>query len=953
MKSCKGILTFIICLLTSSLVIGQNSVSGMVTDSDSGEALIGVNILVEGTVSGTITNFDGTYELSSEQELPITLVYSLIGYETVRRVITTDGQTENLTLSSQAILADEIVVSASRVEESILASPVTVEKLDLLALKQSASADYYDEVTRLKGVHHNQASLTFNSINARGFSAHGNTRFIQLQDGIDNAAPLLNFPTGNIVGISELDIKNVELLPGAGSALYGPNAFNGILLMTSKDPFTYQGLSASIKTGVTDGSVVDPFYGASVRYAKSFNDKFAFKFNLSSFFAKDWDANDYETHRSPSILGERNPGDTDFDGLNLYGDETLITSALTGLPFALKRTGIREADLLNNRDAKSLKAGAAVHYRLNDNLEANASYQWGSGSAIYQGSERYGLRNFVQSFMKLELNSNKWNIRAYSSVTDAGDSYNMTALGAFANEAMFPSVVRDPNSGAVIGGWVASFSQAYNGAFGVFGIPGGDVDGARAFADAGGLGALNEASRQAFKANVIGQGASPEYAETVLQAFTGQRVRDADGNLTPEAIAAIEAVRNGLFQQGGAGFIDDSRLNHIEANYNLSSLFNDAIGFQVGGNYRQYSLFTNGTVFNEDPDGDGIFERIKIGEYGAYMQASKALGNLKLQGSLRYDKNDNFDGQITPRLSAVYSIGEAKNHNIRVSYQTGFRNPTNQGQYIYFPTTNILLGGTRDNAERYGIFEGGAWSEASYLEYLASVASGNPDESLLKEQYLDYVKPEQLQTFEIGYKGITNKKFFLDVSLYYNTYSNFITQNNVISKEDTFHKGELLPAGTTWRPYFNAPVDFNSYGVSTSMEYLLPNNWKIVGNYTFNDFKLPEELPVGFEAYDPGFNTPTSKVNLGVQNRKFLNKFSAGLNMRYQNEHYFFSSFGEDIIPSFMVLDAQVGYKWDAAKSTVKLGVNNLLKENYRTNYGAPFIGRMVHLTITYDQFSN
>ena len=63
---------------------------------------------------------------------------------------------------------------------------------------------------------------------------------------------------------------------------------------------------------------------------------------------------------------------------------------------------------------------------------------------------------------------------------------------------------------------------------------------------------------------------------------------------------------------GGAGFIDDSKLNHIEGNYDLSSLVNDAVGLQIGLNYRQYNLFTNGTIFNEDPDGDGNFERIKI-----------------------------------------------------------------------------------------------------------------------------------------------------------------------------------------------------------------------------------------------------------------------------------------------------------------------------------------------------
>jgi outer membrane receptor protein involved in Fe transport len=80
---------------------------------------------------------------------------------------------------------------------------------------------------------------------------------------MDNQAPGLNFSVGNIVGITELDVDNVELLPGASSALYGAGGINGTLLMTSKDPFKYPGASFQYKTGVNhvndDNSSVQPF----------------------------------------------------------------------------------------------------------------------------------------------------------------------------------------------------------------------------------------------------------------------------------------------------------------------------------------------------------------------------------------------------------------------------------------------------------------------------------------------------------------------------------------------------------------------------------------------------------------------------------------------------------------------------------------------------------------------
>ena len=526
----------------------QNTVSGTIYDGETSETLIGVNITIKGTVKGTITDLDGNFSIDHDV-VPYTIVVSFIGYESQEVEVTESRSDLEITLQTQAVISSEVVVSASRVEESILESPVTIEKLDLIAIKQSTSADYYDEITRLKGVHANQASLTFNSINARGFAGHGNTRFVQLQDGIDNAAPLLNFPTGNIVGISELDIKNVELIPGAASALYGPNAFNGILLMTSKDPFNYQGLSVQLKSGITqDREVSNPMYGGSIRYAKAFNDKFAFKLNFSGFLATDWLADNYEEQRSPTILGNLTPADAAFDGLNRYGDETLVPVGP-----GLKRTGWAEGDLVESNDAQSFKYDAAFHYRINDNLEANVSYKLGSGSSVYQGSERYALRDFIQTFTKVELNSPNWNIRAYQSRTDDGDSYNLTALGAFVNEGIFPTIFEtelDLGGGittTVPGGWAVAANLAYSGAFELLlGVKPGDIDAAKAFADAGGTSLLSDAQKGLLIPGLAASLGVP------LQ-FASRLVDQAGGNARPDVNSAeyqqlVEQVRTGLFQ---------------------------------------------------------------------------------------------------------------------------------------------------------------------------------------------------------------------------------------------------------------------------------------------------------------------------------------------------------------------------------------------------------------------
>ena len=215
------------------------------------KALPGVNIKVKDKVIGTITYGNGDFSLTVNQSAPLTLVFSYVGY-TTQEVVITEASVTNLEvkMEEQVVFGQEVVVSASRVQESILESPVSIEKLDILDIQNTAGASFYEGLATLKGVDFSTQSLTFKSINTRGFGANGNTRFVQLIDGIDNQAPGLNFAVGNIVGINDLDLESAELLPGASSALYGPNAINGILLLTSKNPFEYQGLSVYAKTGV-------------------------------------------------------------------------------------------------------------------------------------------------------------------------------------------------------------------------------------------------------------------------------------------------------------------------------------------------------------------------------------------------------------------------------------------------------------------------------------------------------------------------------------------------------------------------------------------------------------------------------------------------------------------------------------------------------------------------------
>ena len=178
------------------------------------------------------------------------------------------------------------------------------------------------------------SSLTFKVPNTRGFNIPNNFRFMQLVDGVDMQAATLGVPLGNAIGPTELDIQSVEITPGAASALYGMNAINGMANLITKSPFIHQGLSIYQKTGINhvDGIDHDPAFltETAIRYAKAFNNKFAFKINVSYMQGTDWRSNT-RLDQNPNNLKSANPdfpalngeNNVAFDGWNKYGDDAL------------------------------------------------------------------------------------------------------------------------------------------------------------------------------------------------------------------------------------------------------------------------------------------------------------------------------------------------------------------------------------------------------------------------------------------------------------------------------------------------------------------------------------------------------------------------------------------------------------------------------------------------------
>lgn len=733
-------------LLSVAFSYAQTTVTGKVTDG-TGQPLPGANVIIVGTSTGTISDFDGNYTLKVSQVPPFMLQVSSVGFETATKQVTSSSETIDFKLSEGTSL-DEVVISASRTPERVFESPVTVERFGLKEIQNTASAGFYDGLENLKGVDVNTNSLTFKSVNTRGFATFANTRFMQLVDGMDNSSPALNFPIGNLVGMNETDVLSVELLPGAASALYGANAFNGILFMRSKSPFDFQGISGYHKQGITsqDAAGDNTYRDSGIRMAYKFSDYFAAKVNFGWLKGTDWVANNYK--------GKPSGGDTrasiDYDGYNIYGDEvsTNIRAASGGLGIipdvVVSRTGYEERDL-TDYNAESIKADWGLYFRpwAND-FEIQYIGKIGTGSTIYQGTNRYAITNFSQQQHKIEIKNDNFFARAYVVSDKAGDSYDMVFTGININRAWKSDTE-----------WFGEYIQTYAGAT---------------------LGGATDAEAHAAARGVAEQGRLVPGTPAFKQAFN-RIIKDPDFS-------------------SGSKFQDESKYYHADANYNFSHLW-DVVDIQVGGSYRKYDLNSFGTIYT---DYDGT---IPYSEFGLYTQLQKDfdLGNemrLKLTGSARYDKSEFFDGFVSPRISAGFTVNQ--NHNIRASVQTGFRNPTTQDLFIGLDAGRaILVGSAPSNLDRYvrnydisaagqiGFGQpaqitqtGGAAYTNSYLasSVTAFAQSENPADLELGNSAL--VTPEKITSAEVGYRGKLDK-VVIDMSVYYNKYQDFISGEVVVA----------------------------------------------------------------------------------------------------------------------------------------------------------------------------
>ena len=916
------------CLLIQSGAFSQtSSVSGRVSNAETKEAIPAASVLLKGAVSGTFTDSRGIFKLNTSQTFPFTLIISSVGYETKEVLVDNNMQNLEIALQPASSIGTEVVVSATRSRIRSLESPVSIERLSSAAIREAPAPSFYDAIANLKGVDVVTSSIMFKTMGTRGFMGSGNLRVNQLVDGMDNQAPGLNFSVGNIVGLNELDVDNVELLPGASSALYGSGGMTGTILMTSKDPFKYQGLSAQIKQGVNhiadDNSKAAPYYDWMARYAKAFNNKFAFRLSAQYTRAKDWMVSDYRNFSA--LKGEPISGDRslpDYNGINSYGDESAYfnvkdqlknasnayaaaaqaaanagnaplaaqyqamsvqagqLSALTPAKSGVSRTGYQEKALTDYK-AYNFKASAGLFYKITDNTTASLSGNFGSASTVYQGTDRYSLQNVQIGQYKAEVNGRRFYVRAYTTQENAGDSYDMVAAATLLNEAYAPTATV----------WAPNYLGAYGQAFG----------------------------------GALGAGQTPDQAYVTASAAARAY---ADANRLQPGTASFNKSLDSLKRlaiPSGGKFNDKTNLYVGEGTYNFSDFIKWA-DITVGASTREFVLNSHGTIF-ADTAGS-----IKINETGAFAQVQKGfLDNLlKITLAGRYDKNSNFKGRFTPRVTAVFRI--APDNFIRASFQTAYRFPSTQNQYINLQTGSArLIGGLPQFIDAYDL-RTNTYDTASLGNY--SRTGTPPTQYQFKE-----FKPESVASWELGYKGLIAKKLLIDIYGFYAQYTNFIGLTVLI--KDPLTRGQT--SANTYGIYTNSGNKVNTVGAGLGLEYALPKGFMASGNIAYNDISNNDANVL------TQFNTPKVKFNLSLANYTIAKYYGFNLTYRWQESYIYESSFVSGTTPAFGTLDAQISMKVPKVHGTIKIGATNILNKYYVDAIGNAQIGGLYYVALGYN----
>ncbi len=693
------------------------------------------NALIK-TPNGKTTTSDHDGQFTIKTKLPVTLTVYYIGYSTEKVIVNSEDDQIGIILKENSGL-EQIVLSATRTPERLFESPVTVRRISLNDIKKTPSTSFYEAIGNLRNVDIKTNSILLKSVNTKGFSTLKNNRFVQLIDGVDNVFPTASFSPGNMIGLVDMDVENIEILEGASSALYGASAFNGVLFIKSKSPFDYEGISAEFKGGITKQASgrADGFYHPAIRFAYKFSDYFAAKASFSHYTGKEWEHNDLRGLDDKEYIVEDASRNQDYyNGVNTYGDEIEInqktgpfmnflktsadllkakTTVETLTKIQQQRVLTSEEQMMLAQSSKSLPllqaglgiAGGALALSGNEDITREGYHQ------KYLVDDKAKNIKFNTSLHWRPFANNKFEVIWTSRFNVANSLFNYGNNKIAVRDASFNQhVLEFKGENFFLRGFETTSDSGDTYSVNALGLLINETAKPTDVWATEYIGSYINARSEAMKNGI---NMSPDQANKIARGIADSvtPVLDDDGNPTGKYYMARIQPNSAIFNQlvnhfknkyvtdGGAKFNEKSKIYNVEGNFNFGKYI-DFAEIQIGGSFRRYDIQALGYMTTQ------IGERIQDDSYGAYSQVRKKLldDRMDITASVRYDRVAEMKkGAYSPRFAIGYTTGKDRNHHFRFSVQEAYRQPNLNERYNVLPLGNnsYVLGNSKNNLKRF------------------------------------------------------------------------------------------------------------------------------------------------------------------------------------------------------------------------------------------------------------
>lgn len=944
----RDTLSALVCLLfflTLPAAVGaqqqEGAFAGTVRDADTGTPLSAVLVQVMSpageVLASATTGPEGAFRIVGLAEGSYTIRFSIPGWQVTvlegERVEA--GQTTSLAveLGERSYTLNPITVTASKTVERALDAPAAVQVVSTRDIQESPALTQADHVKGVAGVDIITTGLQSHYVVARGFNNIFSGAMLTLTDGRIAGVPSLRANISHLNPTVDLDIERMEVVLGPGSALYGPNAANGVFHTITKSPIDHPGASFAVSGGLRQqtGAPLEPgvedndeglFHGVGSVSVRA-NDRFGIRVSGQYFNGTEYRFVDPAEAEQRQIAEACLDPETDgFDrskpaclnfaeGLDLPEEEELLRQSVENV------AGGREANDF------SLERWT---------FDARADWRPTEGMAVILSGGR------TQAVNSIDLTG-----LGAAQVVDWGYNY---LQGRFIYEDFFAQVF-----------WNKSDNEdTYL------------LRSGRPLIDKSSVlvGQLQHATRLSPRQNFI-------YGLDLIRTMP-----DTEGTINGRNEDDDEITEVGGYVQSETGLSErfdlvlaarldnHSRLENPVFSPRAALVFKPAPEHSFRATYNR--AFSTPTTLN-------LFLDISGGTAGPY--------DIRAQGTTDGGLNFRFQDGVAMHMSPFAPI-------FGQSPRTFLPTTTEQLWTNMKALAFILEGRGELPPGTHGFLDG---MDTPTAEQVAIVAARLDPETASFEPFpgglgavndIPRLDPTITNTFEVGYKGLATDRVLLGVNAWYSHISDWVSALRV-STPNVFLNGDDLaqyfveqgmpqedaaalagvfgqvPLGVvtveeaggtdpalilTYRNLGNVDL----FGGDLSATVLVADEWEIQGTLSLvnkDKFTAGE----GLEAEEIPLNAPTTKGAVSVRYRA---TGEHGLNgqIRFRAQNGFDANSGVFIgeVDGFSVFDLTLGYRLPGIRgAAVQLDVQNVFDQEVRTFVGTPFLGRFALLRFRYD----